>query len=76
MQFRIVGVHIHQAIFQGCTFTCIRQHTTTDGGVTISWVASQGSTILKSDCRTLNEAKNLCRAAAAAAPASVAQVAG
>ena len=75
MQFRIVGVHIHQAVVQGCTFTCMRQHTTTDSVVTVTWAASKGSTILKSDCRTLNEAKNLWRAAAAAAAATAAPAA-
>ncbi len=63
MLFRIVGEHNHRAVANGSTFTCIRLHTTTDKGIAITWSASKDGVVLKSDCRTLNEAKQLCRAA-------------
>ena len=65
MQFRIVGQHVHRAVVGGSTYSCTRQDTKTDGGLSIAWTAMKDNAVLKSDCRTLNEAKNVCRAAAA-----------
>jgi hypothetical protein len=65
MQFKIVGQHEHRAVVGGSTFLCVRHDTKTDNGLSITWTALRDNTVLKSDCRTLNEAKNVCRAAAA-----------
>jgi hypothetical protein len=65
MLFRIIGAHQHRAIAGPSTYTCIRRDTTTDAGLAIAWIAFRNDTVLKDDCRTLNEAKNLCRRAAA-----------
>jgi hypothetical protein len=65
MQFRIVGPHQHRAVVGSSTFVCIRRDSTTDGRLVITWVACRNDAVLKDDCRTLNEAKNLCRAASA-----------
>jgi hypothetical protein len=65
MDFRLVGPHQHQATAGGQTFFCFRRVVRIqEGGLAISWSASRGEVVLKNDCRTLNEAKNLCRAAA------------
>lgn len=64
MQFRIVGAD-HRAIVGTSTFVCVRRDRTTDSGVAIRWMACRNSDVLKDDCRTLNEAKNLCRQALA-----------
>ncbi len=64
MQFRIVGHHQHQAIVEGVKFTCVRTATATDAGLSVRWAAYRNEVILKPDCRTLNEAKNVCRSAA------------
>jgi hypothetical protein len=68
MLFRIVGAHRHRAIMNGHTFWCERATTKTDTGLLVRWSALQGNLILKADCRTLNEAKNLCRVKAADEP--------
>lgn len=65
MQFRIVGAHQHRAFVGSNTFVCIRRDAATDAGLAISWIASRNNAVLKDDCRTLNEAKNLCRRALA-----------
>jgi hypothetical protein len=65
MQFRIVGAHQHRAVAGQSTFTCVRRDTSTDAGVVIAWIACRNEAVLKDDCRTLNEAKNLCRRALA-----------
>jgi len=70
MLFRIIGPHQHQAMAGGSTFSCTRQRTPTDAGFSISWSAGQDRAVLKNDCRTLNEAKKVCRAAAVRTPAS------
>jgi hypothetical protein len=61
MQFRIVGPNQHRAVVGPSTFLCVRRDTTTATGVSMAWIASRNETVLKDDCRTLNEAKNLCR---------------
>jgi hypothetical protein len=61
MQFRIAGEHQHVAVVGAHTFSCIRRAETTPQGLMITWTAYKDSAVLKSDCRTLNEAKNLCR---------------
>ena len=63
MKFRIVGPHIHQAVVGGRTFSCVRKALMTEAGLLVSWSASKDKAVLKNGCRTLNEAKNLCRAA-------------
>ena len=65
MQFRIVGANQHRAVVAPSTFVCVRRDTTTDAGVVMRWIASRNEIVLKDDCRTLNEAKNLCRQVAA-----------
>lgn len=65
MQFKIVGAHQHRAVVGPSTFLCLRRDTTTDAGLVIAWIASRNNTVLKDNCRTLNEAKNLCRQASA-----------
>ena len=64
MQFKIVGQHEHRAVVGDTIFSCVRHDTKTDAGLLISWIASRNNVVLKNDCRTLNEAKNVCRAAA------------
>ena len=61
MQFRIVGPHQHRATVGPSTFMCIRRDAATEAGVVMAWVASRNDVVLKDNCRTLNEAKNLCR---------------
>ncbi len=68
MLFRIVGEHEHQSVVDGHTFRCTRQSTMTETGRFLRWSAFRDGALLKSDCRTLNEAKQLCRAAAAPLP--------
>lgn len=63
MQFRIVGPHQHRAVVGPTVFLCVRHDVVTDAGRVISWIASRNGTVLKDDCRTLNESKNLCRRA-------------
>jgi len=64
LAFRIAGDHRHEAVAGGHTFSCTREWTTSDAGVSIRWSACDDRVPLKADCRTLNEAKNVCRAAA------------
>ena len=61
MQFRIVGAHQHKAIVGPSTFLCVRRDTMSDAGIAWRWIASRNGVVLKDDCRTLNDAKNLCR---------------
>jgi len=63
MPFRIVGPDRHQSVAGGRTFTCVRECTTSDAGIAIRWAAFNDDLLLKADCRTLNEAKNICRSA-------------
>jgi hypothetical protein len=63
MMFRIVAPHTHRAFMGTDTVTCIRKAVTTEAGLEISWAAYRGDQLLKGDCRTLNEAKNVCRSA-------------
>lgn len=65
MQFRIVGQHQHRAADGPSEYLCIRFSITTDAGTTNAWTVSKNGTVLKGDCRTLNEAKRTCREAAA-----------
>jgi hypothetical protein len=65
MQFRIVGAHQHRAVVGPSTFVCVRRDVATDAGRVITWIACRNDAVLKDDCRTLNEAKNLCRRASA-----------
>jgi hypothetical protein len=62
--FRIVGPHLHRAAAGGHVFTCAREATATEAGLSIRWLVFQNETLLKNDCRTLNDAKKLCRIAA------------
>jgi hypothetical protein len=64
MLFRIVAPHEHRAIVGHRIFWCTRQAVTTEAGLATSWSAFEGKILLAADCRTLNEAKNRCRAAA------------
>ncbi|MES2693035.1 MAG: hypothetical protein V4773_06145 [Verrucomicrobiota bacterium] len=61
MQFRIVGADQHRAVVGATTFLCVCRETTLASGVALRWVACRNEVVLKDDCRTLNEAKNLCR---------------
>ena len=47
-------------------YSCTRTSftVTTDAGSTNLWSALMNDVLLQADCRTLNEAKNVCRAAA------------
>ena len=65
MQFRITAPHHHQAVRSGSTFSCTLKRVATPTGLAISWCVRRNDQILKDDCRTLNEAKNLCRATGA-----------
>lgn len=65
VQFRIVGAHQHRAVVGPSTFVCLRRDTVTDEKLVVFWIAARNETVLKDDCRTLNEAKNLCRRALA-----------
>jgi hypothetical protein len=65
MRFRIVAIHTHQAEEAGITFTCLRRATPSEAGLHIAWEVYRGQELLKADCRTLNEAKTLCRTTAA-----------
>jgi hypothetical protein len=64
MPFRIVGHHQHRAVVAGHAFCCVRQTIVNDIGLSFLWSVLKDDTLLKSDCRTLNDAKKLCRAAA------------
>jgi hypothetical protein len=64
MQFRIVAPHTHYARVRCGAFTCVRTAVLGEAGLQITWAAYRGESLLKQDCRTLNEAKNLCRLAA------------
>jgi hypothetical protein len=61
MLFRIVGAHQHRAVVRSSTFLCVRRIVPNGDSQTILWIASRNDVVLKDDCRTLNEAKNLCR---------------
>jgi hypothetical protein len=61
MLFRIVAPHTHRAFAGGETFTCFRRTAKEPSGLQITWAAYRGEVLLKNDCRTLNEAKRLCR---------------
>ena len=63
MHFRMVGHDQHRAMVDGTTFSCTRESITTEAVVTYRWSAFKDTTLLKGDCRTLNEAKIWCRAA-------------
>jgi hypothetical protein len=65
MQFRIVGTHQHRAVVGSSTFLCLRRDTASESGLRSLWIASRNNSVLKDECRTLNEAKNLCRQVAA-----------
>ena len=65
MQFRIVGTNQHRAVVGGSTYLCVRRDTASDKGISMLWIACRNDTVLKDNCRTLNEAKNLCRQVAA-----------
>jgi hypothetical protein len=67
MQFRIVGPHQHKAVVGDSTFLCVRRDKAQATGVAVLWLASRNEAVLKDDCRTLNEAKNLCRQVSAEA---------
>jgi hypothetical protein len=71
MQFKIVGNNQHQAVHGGSAFTCILETTRTETGHLNRWSAFKNDRLLKTDCRTLNEAKKVCRAAAAENPVAV-----
>jgi hypothetical protein len=62
--FRILGPHQHYAVTAAGTFGCTRLSTVTENGLAVRWLASKNDAVLKDDCRTLNEAKNVCREAA------------
>ncbi|HVS53583.1 MAG TPA: hypothetical protein VHD62_14605 [Opitutaceae bacterium] len=64
MLFKIVAPHRHRAALGERIFWCERHATVTESGLSIRWSALEGKILLKGDCRTLNEAKNLCRGAA------------
>lgn len=64
MLFKIVGLHRHRAVFGNREFWCERETTTGDGRLSIRWSAFDGKILLQRDCRTLNDAKKLCRATA------------
>jgi hypothetical protein len=68
MLFRIVAPHTHRAVLSAGTFTCVRIATPTDEGLSIAWEVYRGDTLLKGDCRTLNEAKKLCRSVSSGLP--------
>ena len=61
MHFRIVGPNQHRAVVGPSTFLCVRRDTRIENGIALVWIASRNDVVLKDDCRTLNEAKNLCR---------------
>jgi hypothetical protein len=61
MQFRIVGAHQHRAVVGPSTFLCVGRHSANATNVVMLWIACRTEAVLKDDCRTLNEAKNLCR---------------
>jgi hypothetical protein len=44
------------------TFVCLRARS--ESALAVSWSASKNDVVLKNDCRTLNEAKKVCRLAA------------
>lgn len=64
MLFRIIGAHIHRAELRGEAFTCVGKITMIGERAVILWSVYRGDALLKDDCRTLNEAKKLCREAA------------
>lgn len=66
MLFRIVAPHTHQARAAAGVFTCLRVLTAGELHPQISWSVYLGEVVLKTDCRTLNEAKQVCRREAAA----------
>jgi hypothetical protein len=61
MQFKIVGTHQHRAVVGTSTFLCVGRHTPSDAAIVMLWIVCRNDAVLKDDCRTLNEAKNLCR---------------
>jgi hypothetical protein len=61
MQFRIVATHQHRAVVGANTFLCVRRDMVNDASGGIRWIACRNGTVLNDDCRTLNQAKNLCR---------------
>jgi hypothetical protein len=64
MHFRIVGLHAHRALVNASTYCCIRASTPRGEMLPIRWAAFRDGVVLHADCRTLNEAKKLCRGAA------------
>lgn len=61
MMFRLTGTHTHQTEVGGEVFTCLRKDIPRESGFDITWWVYRGDVLLKNDCRTLNEAKRLCR---------------
>lgn len=64
MLFKMVGPHRHRAMLGNRVFWCERETTMGDGRLSIRWSAFDGKILLQRDCRTLNDAKKLCRAIA------------
>lgn len=62
MPFRVAGAQ-HRAVVGDVTYGCVREVIATDAGHSIRWSAYRNDELLKRECRTLNEAKNVCRAA-------------
>ena len=68
MLFKIVGPHRHRAVLGNREFWCERETTVSEGRLSIRWSAFDGKSLLQRDCRTLNDAKKLCRATASNDP--------
>src|SRR5204862_376809 len=64
LPFRILGHDRHVAVAGGVTFSCTRETITMDTKISHLWSVLKDGVLLQSGCRTLNEAKNVCRAAA------------
>lgn len=64
MDFRIIAPHTHRATSAAGAFTCLRTATPSEAGLQVTWAAYRDNELLKADCRTLNEAKKVCRSAA------------
>ncbi len=71
MRFHIAGPHDHQAVVAGNTYSCVRTDTRTETGVVITWTVRKNGIVIKSDHRTLNDAKKHCREDAARATPAV-----
>lgn len=65
MQFRVVGADQHRAVVGAVTYLCVCREIIVNTEWVLRWAACRNEVVLKDDCRTLNEAKNLCRAVAA-----------